>query len=118
MVGDADPDRGEVVGELFKGMVESNSDVSANAAEAIAHLGAIRAELIESGSRLMAVGVHPDVRSGDADGRLGSALPRDQGGRFRGCFARRSAASTSTSACQTPSRRCAPTTGFARTCPC
>jgi glutamate---cysteine ligase / carboxylate-amine ligase len=66
VVGDADPDRGEVVGELFKGMVESNSDVSANAAEAVAHLGAIRAELIESGSRLMGVGVHPDVRSGDA----------------------------------------------------
>ena len=67
VVVEADPERGEVVGELFKGMVESNSDVSRNAGEAVANLGAIRAELIESGSRLMGVGVHPDLRSGDAE---------------------------------------------------
>ncbi len=67
VVVEADPERGEVVGELFKGMVESNSDVSRNAGEAVANLGEIRAELIESGSRLMGVGVHPDVRSGDAE---------------------------------------------------
>ncbi len=67
VVGDADPEQGEVVGELFKGMVESNSEVSRNAGEAVANLGAIRAELLESGSRLMGVGVHPDVRSGDAE---------------------------------------------------
>ena len=72
VVGEADPERGEVVDELFKGMLESNSDVSRNAGEAVAHLGAIRAELIESGSRLMGVGVHPDVRSGDAEVASGS----------------------------------------------
>ena len=68
---EADPDEGGVVGELFKAMVETNSDVSANAGEAIATLRAIRRELIESGARIMGVGVHPDVRSGEAE--VGSA---------------------------------------------
>ena len=62
----ADPPEGEVVGELFKAMVESNSEVSANAAEATAALARIRSELIDSGSRIMGVGVHPSARSGEA----------------------------------------------------
>ena len=66
VVREVDPDEGEVVGELFKAMVESNSDVSRNAAEATAALREIRRELIDSGSRIMGVGVHPDVSSGEA----------------------------------------------------
>ena len=42
VVRDADPQEGEVVGELFKAMVESNSDVSRNAAEATEALSQIR----------------------------------------------------------------------------
>jgi glutamate---cysteine ligase / carboxylate-amine ligase len=67
VVREADPPEGEVVGELFKAMVESNSDVSSTAGEATAALREIRRELLESGSRLMGVGVHPDVRSWEAD---------------------------------------------------
>ncbi len=66
VVREVDPDEGEVVGELFKAMVESNSDISENAAEATAALREIRRELIDSGSRIMGVGVHPDVSSGEA----------------------------------------------------
>ena len=63
---ETDPEEGDVVGELFKAMVESNSDVSANAAEATEALSRIRSELIEAGSRVMGVGVHPDTRAGEA----------------------------------------------------
>jgi len=63
----ADPSEGDVVGELFKAMVESNSEVSANAAEATEALSRIRSELIAAGSRVMGVGVHPDARAGEAE---------------------------------------------------
>ena len=43
VVREVDPDEGEVVGELFKAMVESNSDVSKNAGEATAALREIGA---------------------------------------------------------------------------
>lgn len=64
---ETDPPEGEVVGELFKAMVESNSDVSANAAEAVEALARIRSELIAAGSRVMGVGVHPGARAGEAE---------------------------------------------------
>jgi carboxylate-amine ligase len=67
VVREADPPEGDVVGELFKAMVESNSEVSRNAGEATAALARIRAELIESGSRIMGVGVHPNVVAGTAE---------------------------------------------------
>jgi glutamate---cysteine ligase / carboxylate-amine ligase len=67
VVREADPPEGDVVGELFKAMVESNSDVSRNAAEATEALAQIRAELIDSGSRIMGVGVHPAARAGEAE---------------------------------------------------
>ena len=67
VVREADPPEGEVVGELFKAMVESNSEVSRNAAEAAEALRGIRRELLETGSRLMGVGVHPDIRSWEAE---------------------------------------------------
>jgi carboxylate-amine ligase len=63
----ADPDRGEVGRELFKSMMESRSDVTANAAQAIAQLAGIRRELHASGARIMAVGVHPTAQPGEAD---------------------------------------------------
>jgi carboxylate-amine ligase len=67
VVREADPDEGDVVGELFKAMVESNSDVSRNAAEATTALSRIRSELIAAGSRIMGVGVHPGARAGEAE---------------------------------------------------
>ena len=76
VVREADPPEGQVVGELFKAMVESNSDVSHNTAEATAALREIRRELLESGSRLMGVGVHPDVKSWEAD--IGTAARYQQ----------------------------------------
>jgi glutamate---cysteine ligase / carboxylate-amine ligase len=48
-------------------MVESNSEVSANAAEATEALSRIRSELIAAGSRVMGVGVHPNARAGEAE---------------------------------------------------
>src|SRR5688572_4160024 len=66
-VREADPPEGEVVGELFKAMVESNSDVSRDAAEATAALSGIRVELIEAGSRIIGAGVHPSARSWEAE---------------------------------------------------
>lgn len=66
VVRDADPADGELVGELFKAMVEANSEVAADVAEAIDSLRGIRRELLDSGSRLMAVGVHPNTLSGEA----------------------------------------------------
>jgi carboxylate-amine ligase len=64
---ETDPVEGDVVGELFKAMVESNSEVSANAAEATEALSRIRSELIAAGSRVMGVGVHPNARAGEAE---------------------------------------------------
>jgi carboxylate-amine ligase len=67
----ADPDDGELVAELFRAMVESNSEVSGTAAEAVEALRSIRRELVASGSRPMAAGIHPDVGPGEA--RTGSS---------------------------------------------
>jgi gamma-glutamyl:cysteine ligase YbdK (ATP-grasp superfamily) len=55
----ADPDEGQVVGEVFKAMVESNSEISSNAREATTTLRDIRRELLQAGSRLMGVGGPP-----------------------------------------------------------
>jgi carboxylate-amine ligase len=62
----ADPEEGSVSEELFQAMVESNTDVTKNAAEATAMLRTVRAELIESGSRIMGAGVHPTATSWEA----------------------------------------------------
>ena len=67
VVRDADPDEGGVDRELFKSMVESRSEISANAREAIAALREIRRELADSGARLMGTGVHPNAKPGEAD---------------------------------------------------
>ena len=65
-VGKADPGEGSLTEELFQAMVESNTDVVRNAAEATAVLRTVRAELIASGSRIMGVGVHPNATSWEA----------------------------------------------------
>ena len=62
---ESDPDEGEVVGELFKAMVESNSDISADAREATATLRELRREILDSGQRIMGVGVHPMAKTGE-----------------------------------------------------
>ena len=62
----ADPDEGEVTSELYRAMVETRSEVSRNASEAIRHLRSVRAELRESEARIMAVGVHPSAEPGEA----------------------------------------------------
>jgi len=62
----ADPEEGELDGELFKAMIESRSEVSTNTAEAVAALGEVRGELLASGSRIMGAGVHPTARSGES----------------------------------------------------
>lgn len=53
VVRDVHPDEGGVDRELFKSMVESRLEISANAGEAIAALREVRRELAESGARLM-----------------------------------------------------------------
>ena len=63
----AEPDEGDVGGELFKAMVEGRSEVSSNASEAIAALRVVRRELLDSGVRIMGVGVHPNAAPGEAD---------------------------------------------------
>jgi carboxylate-amine ligase len=65
-VRDVDPREGDLDRELFKAMVESRSDVSANAREATAALRGIRREVLESGSRIMGVGLHPNASPGEA----------------------------------------------------
>jgi carboxylate-amine ligase len=62
----AAPDEGSLTEELFQAMVESNTQVSRNAAEATAVLRDVRVELIASGSRIMGVGVHPNAASWEA----------------------------------------------------
>ena len=59
------PDEGALSGELFKAMVESQSEISRNAAEATCALRDLRRQLLESGSRLMGVGLHPDAQAGE-----------------------------------------------------
>jgi carboxylate-amine ligase len=70
-----EPREGEVAGELFQAMIESNSEVSRDAAEACGALRDIRRDLLERGGRIMGVGVHPDASSWEA--KVGSA-PRYQ----------------------------------------
>lgn len=63
---EAEPDAGDVDGELFKAMVEARSEVSANAGEALDALREVRRELLDSGGRLMGAGVHPNAAPGEA----------------------------------------------------
>ena len=67
IVRDASPLRGDVGRELFKAMVESRSDISRNVGEAIAALREVRRELVDSGARILGVGVHPDASTGEGD---------------------------------------------------
>jgi glutamate---cysteine ligase / carboxylate-amine ligase len=67
VVHEASPVRGDVDRELFKAMVESRSDISRNAAEASAALREVRRELVDSGARIMGVGVHPDASTGEGE---------------------------------------------------
>src|SRR3954454_13337841 len=66
-VRDASPNEGEVTGELFKAMIEGMSEVSRNAGEAVRTLAEVRRELLDSGARIMGVGVHPSAEAGEAD---------------------------------------------------
>lgn len=61
-----DPDEGEVEGELFQAMVESQSEISRTVGEATSALAEIRQQLVGRGSRIMGVGVHPASESGEA----------------------------------------------------
>jgi glutamate---cysteine ligase / carboxylate-amine ligase len=63
---EADPAEGDVDAELFKAMVESRSEVSANARAAVADLREVRRELLRSGARIMGSGLHPNAASGEA----------------------------------------------------
>jgi carboxylate-amine ligase len=67
VVRETDPDEGEVVDELFTAMVESNSDISRDAREATATLRDLRREILDSGQRIMGVGVHPMAKTGEAE---------------------------------------------------
>ena len=51
----AEPDSGAVDGELFTTMVETRSEVSAGAGEALEALREVRRELLDSGARLLAL---------------------------------------------------------------
>ena len=63
----AEPDEGEVTSELYRAMVETRSEVSSHAREAARHLRTVREELRDAGARIMAVGVHPTVETGQAE---------------------------------------------------
>ena len=67
VVRETHPAEGGVDAELFKAMVESRSEISANAREAIATLAEVRRKLVESGTRIMGAGVHPNAAPGEAD---------------------------------------------------
>jgi glutamate---cysteine ligase / carboxylate-amine ligase len=67
VLGTAEPEEGEVSGELFKAMVEGRSEVSASAGEAVAALREVRRELLDSGTRIIGAGVHPTALPGEAD---------------------------------------------------
>jgi glutamate---cysteine ligase / carboxylate-amine ligase len=67
IVREADPAHGDVDRELFKAMVEARSDISGTVRQAIAALREIRRELVDSGVRIMGVGVHPDASPGEGD---------------------------------------------------
>src|SRR5215211_843278 len=63
---EAEPDSGEVDGELFTTMVETRSEVSARAGEALEALREVRRELLDSGARLIGAGLHPNAAPGEA----------------------------------------------------
>jgi carboxylate-amine ligase len=63
----AEPSEGDVDRELFKAMVETRSEVSSSAREAVGVLREIRRELIESGARILGAGLHPTAAAGEAD---------------------------------------------------
>jgi carboxylate-amine ligase len=63
----ADTSRGEIDRELFQAMVESRSDPAANANAAIAVLRESRRALLESGSRIMGAGAHPNAAMGEGE---------------------------------------------------
>jgi glutamate---cysteine ligase / carboxylate-amine ligase len=65
---EAEPDSGAVDGELFTAMVETRSEVSAVAGEALEALREVRRELLDSGA-LMGAGLHPKAAPGEADVR-------------------------------------------------
>ena len=67
VLGRVDPEEGELEGELFKAMVEARSEVSANVSEAIAVLQEVRREVLDSGARIIGVGLHPNASPGEAD---------------------------------------------------
>jgi carboxylate-amine ligase len=67
IVREADPAQGDVDRELFKAMVESRSEISSNVRDAIAALREIRRELVDSGTRIMGVGVHPTASHGEGE---------------------------------------------------
>jgi carboxylate-amine ligase len=64
---EADPEEGGVDRELFKAMVESRSEISANARQAITALREVRRELVDSGARIMGAGLHPDASPGEGE---------------------------------------------------
>jgi glutamate---cysteine ligase / carboxylate-amine ligase len=66
---EAEPDSGAVDGELFTAMVETRSEVSAVAGEALEALREVRRELLDSGARLIGAGLHPNAAAGEADVR-------------------------------------------------
>lgn len=66
LLDEAEPDSGEVDGELFKAMLEARSEVSANAGKALDDLREVRRELLDSGARLMGAGLHPNAAPGEA----------------------------------------------------
>ena len=63
----ADPPEGGLTGELFKGMVEGRSEVSSNAAEAVAALRLIRREVLDSGTEIIGAGLHPNAAPGEVE---------------------------------------------------
>ena len=66
---EAEPELGAVTGELFTTMIETRSEVSESAGEAVDVLREVRRELLDSGARLMGAGLHPTAAPGDAEVR-------------------------------------------------
>jgi carboxylate-amine ligase len=67
VVREADPCEGDVDRELFKAMLETRSEISANARQAVRALREVRRELIDSAARIMGAGLHPDASAGEGD---------------------------------------------------
>jgi carboxylate-amine ligase len=59
--------RGEIDGELFEAMVESRSEPAPNAAVAAGMLRESRRALVESGSRILGAGAHPNAETGEGE---------------------------------------------------